>query len=178
MALAGVYWRGKEEDDEKRVKNDAFFGCRYGDGLKGIFIVEDPEDPWLGFYEADEALLFYEWTAMPVLSEFIADMRAPFTPSINRWDGGLVNGIPCVDTSGQPTEGYVVEVEAGKTSRLRLARHPAILLLLGVSTKFSRGAGQRARIRNSLSSANRSAEEYHLMRPCGTHTPKKCVSLR
>ena len=32
-----------------------------GDGLKGLFIVEDPNDPWRHFYSTDAALMFYEW---------------------------------------------------------------------------------------------------------------------
>ena len=34
---------------------------QYGDGLKGLFIVEDPEDPYLGSYDVEDALLFSEW---------------------------------------------------------------------------------------------------------------------
>ena len=36
-------------------------GAAGSDGLKGLFIVENPDDAWKPFYSTDEALMFYEW---------------------------------------------------------------------------------------------------------------------
>ena len=41
-------------------------GVDYADGLRGLFVVRDAEDPYLGTYEAEEAVLFTEWCERPI----------------------------------------------------------------------------------------------------------------
>ena len=92
-------------------------GLTEGDGLKGMFIVEDPDDPWRHFYSVDEALMFYEWNWQTQLEMWEAKQQAPYTPQT--FEAGIVNGIVSKNRSGVG-EGYVVNVGAGRTARLRL----------------------------------------------------------
>lgn len=68
------------------------------DGLKGMFIVEDPDDPWIRHYTVDDALMFYEFfgingnDANVMNWEGLGSERNP----ADSFPGGLVNGIPSV----------------------------------------------------------------------------------
>ena len=87
-----------------------------GDGLKGMFIVEDPDDPWLPHYGVDEALFFYEWNYESALEMFELKENAPYTPQ--PFEGGLVNGIFSHNAT-IATDGYITSVGAGRNARLR-----------------------------------------------------------
>ena len=92
-------------------------GLTLGDGLRGLFIVEDPDDPWKHFYSVDEALMFYEWNWHTELEMWESKQQAPDTPQ--DFEAGVVNGVVSKNRSGT-NEGYVVHVGAGRTARLRL----------------------------------------------------------
>ena len=100
-----------------------------GDGLKGLFIVENPDDAWKPFYSTDEALMFYEWNWRDALDSWETKSTAPFTPQ--DFETGVVNGVVSKNASGT-NEGYVVHVGAGRTVRLRLC-YAGVNFKIGVS---------------------------------------------
>ena len=94
------------------------------DGLKGVFIVDDPRDPWLAHYSADVPLLFYEASSRSGVDEWVGkELKAPRTPQ--DFEVGVVNGVVSRNASadgggGGTTRGYVARVGAGRAARLRL----------------------------------------------------------
>ena len=83
---AGTHWYHSHE------------ALQLGDGLKGMFIVEDPDDVWKPFYSTDEALMFYEWNWRTAIDLWEIKSVAPETPEDVQT--GVVNGIVSKNTSG------------------------------------------------------------------------------
>ena len=92
-------------------------GAQIGDGLKGMFIVEDPHDPWKPFYSVDQELMFYEWYDAPAEEYWVEKSMAPSAPQ--DFPNGVVNGIVSRGAHGA-TAGFTFEVGHGRAARLRL----------------------------------------------------------
>nr|AAR01247.1 laccase 6 [Coprinopsis cinerea]DAA04511.1 TPA_exp: laccase 6 [Coprinopsis cinerea okayama7\ len=100
------------------------FGTQYCDGLRGPMVVYDPQDPYLGDYDVDNAstvITLADWFHTPAPS-----LRAPFRP-----DATLINGIGRTP-GGEQVDLAVVNVEAGKKYRFRV-----VSLACDVNFQFS-----------------------------------------
>ena len=83
----------------------------YADGLRGMFIVRDPADPYREYYHDDEALLVYDANSQMSATEYIEYYNYyPADFDGFPWTGGMVNG----------QIRYKREVALGQTWRLRL----------------------------------------------------------
>ena len=92
---------------------------QYGDGLKGLVIIRDPQDPWKSFYEGEELLEFTDWYHQPVhvlLQSYLSPGMMDPTP-----DTGLINGIGQFNCSGTRTCSYHhASIVRGTSKRFRL----------------------------------------------------------
>jgi hypothetical protein len=70
------------------------------------------------YYAVDDGLLFYEWNGEASEAMYVEKMFAPDSPQT--FQEGLVNGVVSVNRTGAESAGYVVNVGAGRTARLRL----------------------------------------------------------
>ena len=66
-------------------------GIQYGDGLKGILIIKDPDDPWTSFYQDEDIIELTDWYHQPVYIYLKSYLYPGTTEPIP--DTGLINGI-------------------------------------------------------------------------------------
>jgi iron transport multicopper oxidase len=95
------------------------FAIQYGDGLKGVLIIKDRNDPWKNFYQDEEILQITDWYHTPVhilLKSYLYPGTSDPIP-----DTGLINGIGQFNCSlNRRCSYYRASIRAGKTKRFRI----------------------------------------------------------
>ncbi|KAF8335681.1 laccase precursor [Cantharellus anzutake] len=104
----GTYWQALSQ-------YHSHYSTQYCDGLRGPIVIYDPQDPYLGFYDIDDAstvITFADW--YHAFAPVVAARPGPPTP-----DSTLINGLG--RWVGNPTGSLsVVSVKHGKRYRMRL----------------------------------------------------------
>ncbi|CAF0849298.1 unnamed protein product [Didymodactylos carnosus] len=91
-------------------------GIQYGDGLKGVLIINDPNDPWKNYYTNEEVLQLSDWYHTPVgvlLQAYVTSSMEDPIP-----DTGLINGIGQFNC--KICEYYNASIQTGETKRYRI----------------------------------------------------------
>lgn len=95
------------------------FSMQYGDGLWGILIIKDPNDPWKEYYNDEEILQVTDWYHTPLyvlLKPYLYPGMLDPVP-----DTGLINGIGQFDcTLTKPCSYYRATIREGTTKRYRI----------------------------------------------------------
>ena len=107
------------EDQAGTFWYHSHYAIQYGDGLKGVFIIQDPNDPWKAFYDDEDILDISDWYHTPLFIRLrpvlTYDILEP-TP-----ETGLINGIGqynCI-TTGNCTY-YRATIRPNTTKRFRV----------------------------------------------------------
>ncbi|KAJ3150803.1 laccase [Geranomyces variabilis] len=113
-------YRFQSRDQAGTFWYHSHFHAQYVDGLRGVIIVRDPQDPHKSLYDFDldeHVLSLSEWYSQPSkidLQQLLATGSEP-TPS-----AGLING------SGGKAPKYVANVAKGKRYRMRIVNSGAM----------------------------------------------------
>ena len=92
---------------------------QYGDGLKGILVIKDPNDPWKSFYDDEEILELTDWYHTPVHIYLVRYLYPGTLEPIP--DRALINGIGQFNcTLHENCSYYRVSMDNGKSKRLRI----------------------------------------------------------
>jgi iron transport multicopper oxidase len=95
------------------------YSIQYGDGLKGILVIKDKNDPWKMFYSDEEIIELTDWYLIPVhihLKEYLYPGKLDPVP-----DTALINGIGQLNCSFNANCSYYrANIERGKSKRFRI----------------------------------------------------------
>ncbi|CAF3950901.1 unnamed protein product [Rotaria sordida] len=97
----------------------SYYAIQYGDGLKGVLIIKDQNDPWKNFYQDEEVLQITDWyhtSAHILLQSYLYPGTLDPIP-----DTGLINGIGQFNcTLNETCSYYRTSIRAGTIKRYRI----------------------------------------------------------
>ncbi|CAF0817429.1 unnamed protein product [Adineta steineri] len=95
------------------------YTMQYGDGLKGILIIKDPNDPWKSFYQDEEILQITDWYHIPAYIHLKTYLYPGTLDPIP--DTALINGIGQFDCDlNRQCSYYHASIRLGQTKRFRI----------------------------------------------------------
>ena len=94
-------------------------GMQYGEGLKGVVVIKDPQDPWKDFYDDEDILQLTDWyhhSVNQLLKTYIDPGTLDPVP-----DTGLINGIGQFNCTRNVNCSYAhVTIRSGERKRFRI----------------------------------------------------------
>ncbi|CAF4088695.1 unnamed protein product, partial [Rotaria sordida] len=95
------------------------YAIQYGDGLKGVLIIKDQNDPWKNFYQDEEVLQITNWYHTPAYILLQSYLYSGTLDIIH--DTGLINGIGQFNcTLNETCSYYRTSIRAGTIKRYRI----------------------------------------------------------